>query len=133
VVADAERGVLLLWRHRFITDTWGWEIPAGRVDEGELPADAAHRETVEETGWAPGRLDHLVTFHPVNGLSDLTFTVFVADGATELGPPTDITEAARVEWVPIDQLRDLLRAGEVRDGLSLGGLSTALALGVIGH
>src|SRR3989442_683368 len=29
VVRDPDRGVLLLWRHRFITDTWGWEIPAG--------------------------------------------------------------------------------------------------------
>ena len=35
VVDDRERGVLLLWRHRFITDTWGWEVPAGRVDAGE--------------------------------------------------------------------------------------------------
>ncbi len=34
VVVDAERGVLLLWRHRFITGTWGWEIPAGGVDSG---------------------------------------------------------------------------------------------------
>ena len=25
VVHDRTRGVLLLWRHRFITDTWGWE------------------------------------------------------------------------------------------------------------
>ena len=32
VVHDPDRGVLLLWRHRFITDPWGWEIPAGRVD-----------------------------------------------------------------------------------------------------
>ena len=28
VVHDRERGVLLLWRHRFITDRWGWEIPS---------------------------------------------------------------------------------------------------------
>ena len=27
VVDDPERGVLLLWRHRFISDTWGWEVP----------------------------------------------------------------------------------------------------------
>ena len=33
VVNDAGR-VLLLWRHRFITDTWGWEIPAGWADPG---------------------------------------------------------------------------------------------------
>lgn len=43
--------VLLLYRHRFITDTWGWEIPAGGVDTGEDPAAAAAmRETLEETG-----------------------------------------------------------------------------------
>ena len=35
VVRDGTRGVLLLWRHRFITDTWGWEIPAGMVEQGE--------------------------------------------------------------------------------------------------
>jgi hypothetical protein len=35
VVTDPDHdGVLLLWRHRFTTDTWGWEIPAGRVDAG---------------------------------------------------------------------------------------------------
>ena len=41
VVHDPDRGVLLLWRHRFVTDTWGWEVPAGRVDPGETPAAAA--------------------------------------------------------------------------------------------
>jgi 8-oxo-dGTP pyrophosphatase MutT (NUDIX family) len=44
VVHDPDRGVLLLWRHRFITDSWGYEIPAGGVDEGETPAQAATRE-----------------------------------------------------------------------------------------
>ena len=47
--------MLLLWRHRFITDTWGWEIPAGRVEAGEALEDAARREAIEETGWAPDR------------------------------------------------------------------------------
>jgi ADP-ribose pyrophosphatase YjhB (NUDIX family) len=52
VVHDPARGVLLLWRHRFTTDTWGWEVPAGRIDDGETPEQAAARETLEETGWA---------------------------------------------------------------------------------
>jgi hypothetical protein len=29
VVTDRQHRVLLLWRHRFITGRWGWEIPAG--------------------------------------------------------------------------------------------------------
>src|ERR1019366_5563382 len=56
VIGDCHRGVLLLWRHRFITDTWGWEIPAGRAEPGEDLVDAAARESLEETGWRPGPL-----------------------------------------------------------------------------
>ena len=74
VVHDPDRGVLLLWRHRFITDTWGWEIPAGGVDEGESPEAAAARETLEETGWRPGPLAPLMlTYHPSNGLTNQVF------------------------------------------------------------
>src|SRR5580693_10693628 len=56
VVTDQHQRVLLLWRHRFITGTWGWEIPIGKIDPGEDPAAAAARETEEETGWRPGPL-----------------------------------------------------------------------------
>ena len=80
VVHDPDRGVLLLWRHRFTTDTWGWEVPAGRIDDGETPEEAAARETLEETGWRPGPLRHLTTYHPNNGTSDLRFHLFAADG-----------------------------------------------------
>jgi 8-oxo-dGTP pyrophosphatase MutT (NUDIX family) len=64
VVHDAARGVLLLWRHRFVTDTWGWEIPAGRAEAGETPRQAAAREVLEETGWQPGPLRELATTTP---------------------------------------------------------------------
>jgi 8-oxo-dGTP pyrophosphatase MutT (NUDIX family) len=131
VIHDAERGVLLLWRHRFVTDSWGWEIPAGRVERGERIEDAAHREALEETGWLPGPLRHLVSFHPSNGSVDQTFHIYVAAGATHVGDPVDAFEAERVEWVPVARVLELIRAGEVRDGLSLGGLSTALAMGEI--
>lgn len=131
IVHDHDRGVLLLWRHRFVTDTWGWEIPAGGVEAGEAVEDAAAREAEEETGWRPGPLRPLVTFHPSNGSTDQMFHIFVADGATHIGDPADAFEADRIEWVPVARLRELIRAGEMGDGLSLAGLSSALALGEI--
>jgi 8-oxo-dGTP pyrophosphatase MutT (NUDIX family) len=119
VVHDPARGVLLLWRHRFSTRTWGWEIPAGRVEAGEAVADAAAREVLEETGWEPTGLRPLFGYHPSNGLSDQRFEIFTASGATHVGEPSDPSEADRVEWVPVEELRRLLRDGQVGDGLSL--------------
>jgi 8-oxo-dGTP pyrophosphatase MutT (NUDIX family) len=122
VVHDPACGVLLLWRHRFTTDTWGWEVPAGRVDEGETPIEAAAREAYEETGWRPGTIRQLATYFPHNGMSDSTFHLFVADGATHVGEPPDRSESERVEWLPVDRLVDEIRAGRVGDGLSLTAL-----------
>jgi len=126
VVVDDERGLLLLWRHRFITDTWGWEIPAGRVDPGETPEAAARREVLEETGWRVGDLRSLVRYQPTNGLSDQVFHLFVATGATHVGEPTDPGEAERIEWVPVARVRELARDGAIADGLSLTAILYAL-------
>ena len=131
VVFDPDRGVLLLWRHRFIPDVWGWEIPAGRVDDHESLADAATRETLEETGWLPGPVTPLTTFYSTIGLSDQRFVIFLAQGATHVGEPSDPSESERVEWVSIERLRAELAAGTVVDGLSLNGLLYTLAFGLL--
>ena len=51
VVINDQRDILMIYRHRFIPDTWAWELPAGRVDPGEAPIDGAVRECLEETGY----------------------------------------------------------------------------------
>jgi NUDIX domain len=43
-VIDDQGRVLMLWRHRFITNRWGWELPCGWVNSGEDPAEATRRE-----------------------------------------------------------------------------------------
>ena len=118
LVADPGRGVLLLWRHRVLADEWAWEIPGGMVDDGETPEEAAHRECIEETGWAPGPLRHAYRFRPIAGLSTQTFHVFTATGAEEVGRP-DPTESERVAWVPLDEVRELVRGNGMVDALSV--------------
>jgi len=119
VVSDVQRGVLLIWRHRFIPDQWGWEIPAGRIEQGESEAGAAARETLEETGWRPGPLRPLCRFTPMSGVADRVFHIFLADGAERVGDPADVNEAERVEWIPLPEVRALIQRGEMPDGLSL--------------
>ena len=126
-----EGRLLLLHRHRFITDTWGWEIPAGRVDPGETPADAAVREAEEESGWRPRTVDHLFTFHPANGILDQSFHIFVSRDAERIGAPTDPNEAERIEWFEAEDVRDLFLGGAITDGLTVGAIGHALAANVL--
>ncbi|MEV6487565.1 NUDIX hydrolase [Actinoplanes sp. NPDC051633] len=113
-VVNSENEVLLLWRHRFITDTWGWELPAGVVEDDETIEQAAARETIEETGWRPGALEHLVTVEPTNGLSDVQHHIFWARGAEYVGEPADDFESTKREWIPLAQVPHLVSTGGIR-------------------
>ncbi|MEV7420359.1 NUDIX domain-containing protein [Streptomyces sp. NPDC089919] len=110
---NAADEVLLLWRHRFITDSWGWELPAGVVEDGEDIAAAAAREMEEESGWRPGPLRHLMTVEPSNGLTDARHHLFWSEEAEYTGHPADDFESSRREWVPLKQVPDLVARGEV--------------------
>ena len=122
VVTDDSGHVLLLWRHRFITGSWGWEIPVGKADPGEDLALAAAREVEEETGWRPGPLRPLLRVEPTPGISDSVHHLYRATRATHIGPPEDDFESSRVEWVPLDAIRGLIGRGEITSGTTLAAL-----------
>ncbi|MEU9887172.1 NUDIX hydrolase [Sphaerisporangium sp. NPDC051011] len=126
VVTDERRRVLLIWRHRFITDSWGWEIPIGKIEDGEEPAGAAAREVEEETGWRPGPMRPLVKVQPTNGISDSVHHIYHADSATYIGPPTEGWEAERVEWAPLSDVPRLIGKGDLVSGTSMAALLYAL-------
>jgi 8-oxo-dGDP phosphatase len=118
LVADPGRGVLLIWRHRFLGDEWAWEIPGGMIDPGESPEAAGRRECVEESGWEPGPLQLLQRFHPIAGQSTQTFWLFGATTATEVGEP-EAEETDRVEWHDDAAISGIVARNEVLDGLSV--------------
>lgn len=134
VVVSPERGLLMIWRHRFLPDTWGWEIPAGAIEAGEDPAQAARRECHEETGWqVRGEVHHLSTHHPTCGLVQQTFHAYLALDAEPDGDPTDVNEAARVEWRSLADVAADLRSGVISDGFSALAVTMALAATGQGH
>lgn len=128
VIITGDEGVLLLRRHRFVTDTWGWEIPAGRVEPGETLEQAAARESIEETGWRPLELEYLGFSHPTNGLMEQRFEYFVARRAERVGD-FETNETESIAWFAPQDVRTLIEQGEIPDGLSVTALGMAFTLG----
>ncbi|WTA97429.1 NUDIX hydrolase [Streptomyces avidinii] len=121
-VVNERDEVLLLWRHRFITDAWGWELPSGGIGEDEDAAVAAARELEEETGWRPGPMKLLMAIDPMPGISTSHHRVYWSDRAEYIGPPADDFESARREWVPLARVPDLVARGEIRSANAIAAL-----------
>ncbi len=126
VVDDADR-VLLLWRHRFTTDAWGWEIPAGWAEIGEDPAEDVLREVTEETGYRPAQVEPMTTYSTMTGISSHRYQLFLACGAVRVGDP-EPAESERVEWISVPQVPDLAAQGLIPDGPSLTALTYYLTV-----
>jgi len=100
-----------------------WEIPAGLIDAGESPRQAAARELEEELGFRvdPGALEELGGWVcPVPGLAAERHFYFCVDvGSFPRGKPTEdgspLERGASIERFPLSSLLAHARAGHLRD------------------
>ncbi len=126
VLDPAQEHVLLSWRHRFVSDTWNYELPGGLVEDGEDPEATIRREILEETGHEVGAVVHVATFEPMIGMVTSPHHVFLARGARLVTAPAEEDEG-QFEWVPLAAVRGLIADGKVRNSGSLVGLLALLA------
>jgi 8-oxo-dGTP pyrophosphatase MutT (NUDIX family) len=114
VLVDERDRVLMLWRYRFATDQWGYELLGGLVEDGEEPAATAAREAEEESGWRPlGEPEHLIGFEPLPGQITAPVDVFLWRQAERVGEPTETEEVGRLEWVPLRRIPELARQQKI--------------------
>jgi 8-oxo-dGTP pyrophosphatase MutT (NUDIX family) len=122
-VLDDQDRVLLLWRHRFIPDSWGWELPSGiATDPAEDLADAACRQALAESGWQPVRPRLLLRLEPSSGLTDSRCQVFWTERAIFRGEPAAKFEAERIEWLPLKGIPALVADGQIREASTVAAL-----------
>lgn len=87
IAARCASGELLLVRqYRHAIGDWLLELPAGRVDAGETPLEAARRELEEEAGHRAGRWRELTRVHLAPALCSEPLTLFLAEELEPAGP-----------------------------------------------
>ena len=122
VPVDAAGRVCLVRQYRHGVADFLWEIPAGKLDRGELPEACAKRELAEETGVTARRWTSLGLYVPAPGIFSEVIHLYLAQ-ELEMGPAApDADEELELQWMPIEQAIDKVLRGDWNDG------KTALAL-----
>lgn len=117
IVPVTDSGQLVLVRqYRHPVRDWTLEVPAGAVNDGETPLEAAERELSEEVGGSAGEWRHLTTFYSSSAHLSQRADVFLATGVTTGPFEPDLDEAIAIVRLPVEDALERARAGHLRDG-----------------
>ncbi|MFC1483686.1 NUDIX domain-containing protein [Candidatus Neomarinimicrobiota bacterium] len=108
--------IILLRQFRYALDQVLVELPAGKLDPGEIPETNAKRELAEETGYTSSNLTRLGIIHPCIGYSDEQIVVFIAEDLTRLNvegesdefvEPFELTLPEALVWIENGKITDV--------------------------
>ena len=121
MAVDTRRHILLVRQYRLPVRAALWELPAGRLDPGEKPLEAARRELQEETGYRARRWKKLISFYPSPGYVAEKMTIFLATELTagEATPMED--ERIQSRWFPASLVEKMILSNKIQDAKTMIG------------
>ncbi len=114
--------ILMIRQYRYAAGGPLWEIPAGRLDQGEAPEACAHRELREEAGVTAGRMERLTTIWTTPGFTDEAIHLFLAQDLEAATAACEPDEFIEVVPRPLSEVLAGIRDGELRDGKTVAGI-----------
>jgi ADP-ribose pyrophosphatase len=124
MAVDEKKRILLVRQYRLPAEKYLWELPAGRLDPGEKPLQAAKRELIEETGYRAKTWTKLASFFASPGFVQERMTIFLATDLTAgTATPMD-DERIEARWFTSKELADLIREDKIEDAKTMIGFMT---------
>lgn len=128
VVAIVDGKVLFVRQFRIAVDEAVLELPAGKLDGVENPEQRAHIELEEETGYRAGKMEQIAHFYTSPGYSTEALWVYRATELEKTAQNLEFDEDIELLFIPVDEVKRRLRAGEFKDAKTLIGLLTVLGV-----
>ena len=118
----AKGEVILIRQYRCAFGRWLIELPAGRIDRGETPLQAAKRELSEEVGLGARNWKRLGKIIPSPGFCDETVTIYRASGFFRRVAEPDPDERIEILTLPLEKAVAAWRRGAIDDGKTVAAL-----------
>ena len=114
-----DKKLVMVRQYRKPADKVMLEVPAGKIDPGEKPLEAAVRELKEETGYTAEKVEFLTQFYPSVGYSEEVLYLYLCTGLIPGETNFDENEAIDIEEVELDRLFKKAMSGEIDDAKTL--------------
>lgn len=122
VLCIKDNKVLLVRQFRYAYEEVLYEIPAGKLEEGEDPKTAALREFEEETGNRALDLQFLTVIYPTCGYSSEKIYLYLTENFEPSVQHLDDDEEVEVLWMDLEQALSLILEGKIRDAKTIAAL-----------
>lgn len=118
----AEPLVLLERQYRHAAQSMMWELPAGRIDDGETSLTAAKRELLEETGYSARQWKRILHFYVSPGFLDETMTIYLARGLKAGVAQPEADERISVKFFLLSEAKQMAMHGRIQDAKTISGI-----------
>lgn len=115
---DKEK-IILVKQFRYPVSQITYEIPAGKIDNGETPLHCAMRELEEETGYKADDFKSLLSFYPAAALSTEFLHIFSAFGIEKGSLNPDEDEFIDTEVVNFRDVLAMVKDGRIKDSKTI--------------
>ncbi len=124
VALTPDQRIILVRQFRFGVGKETTEIPAGIIEPGEPPEQAARRELEEETGYTTDQWEYLGWIQPNPAFLDNHCHTFLARNVVKTHPPSpDEGEDIVVEEMTVEEIHRAIQSGSIRNALAVVALS----------
>ena len=110
-----ENEIYMIRQFRYAMGQELWELPAGKLEAGEDPFEAAKRELSEECGLTADTYTELGVVYPTVGYDSERIYLWAAEGLHTVGQHLDAGEFLDVVKMPFAQALGLVMDGTIKD------------------